>query len=147
MPSLPKPVQERLASEFRLAADKVASRPDLPGKLYYFSVFYGEPSRQLNVHWDADLALLFLVVQAACQHIGGSRPAFPVGGEFPQTPNGVPDAVLPALDQLSNELAVAFEGPELDLPRFYAALARAAELTYASTGNGLYLYLKGQIKL
>lgn len=144
MPSLPKHVHRRLAQEFRLAASKVAESDDIEGKLYYFSVFYGEASRQLNVHWDADLALLHLVIQTANGQIR-TRARLPVGAGFP--PDGLPDGFLGAVDQVSDELAAAFEGSEVDIPRLYAALARVAELTYVTTGNGAYLYKKGLIKV
>jgi hypothetical protein len=144
MASLPDQIRDRLAQEFRLAASKVAEAEELEPKLYYFSVFYGETGRMLNLHWNADLALLFEVVQTACQQIG-NRARVPAGGGIPVA--GIPDGFLAALDQVSQELAESFQGQEIDLPRLYAALGRTAELTYATTGNGLYLHLKGMIKL
>ncbi len=144
MPVLPKKIHSRLADEFRLAAQGVADASDIDGKLYHFSVFYGETGRQLNMHWDADLALLFLVAQGACNHIG-NRVKLPPDAGFP--PGGISDEFLQALDQVSEELATAFEGSEIDVPRLYAALARTAELTYITTGNGAYLYQKGLVKL
>jgi len=144
MPALPKQVRRRLAEEFRLAVSKVAEAKDIDGKLYYFSVFYGETSRQLNVHWDPDLALLHLVTQAATQIIRGRMP-LPIGAGF--SPDGLPDGFLGAIDQVSDELAAAFEGSEIDMARFYAALARIAELVYVTTGNGAYLYEKGLLTL
>lgn len=147
MPKLPEHVHERLRTEFSQAAEKVASRSDIPGKVYYFSVFHGEAGRQLNLHWDPDLALLFLVVQNTCGSLSSSaqRPRFPTGGEFP--PDGIPERVPSALDEVSRELALAFETQDPDLPRLYASLAKCAEIAYATTGNGLYLYLKGHLRL
>jgi hypothetical protein len=144
MPSLPKQVHQRLASEFKLAASKVAEADDIAGKLYYFSVFYGETGRQLNVHWDPDLALLYTVAQVACQLIGNRQP-LPASAGFPH--GGLPDGFLQAIDDVSDELATAFEGSAIDVPRLYAALARTAELTYVTNGNGAYLCQKGLIKL
>ncbi len=144
MPPLPEQVHKRLAQEFRLAASKVSEADGIAAKLYFFSIFYGETGRQLNVHWDRDLALLFLVTQGAC--IGISNPAkLPPGAGFP--PDGISDELLQALDQVSDELATAFEGSEVDASRLHTALARTAELTYITTGNGAYLYQKGMIKL
>ena len=144
MPALPKPIQERLAREFRLAASKVAEADGIAAKIYFFSVFYGETGRQLNLHWDPDLALLFIVGQAACTGIT-NRAKLPSGAGFP--PEGISDQFLKALDEVSEELATAFAGNEVDAPRFYAALARTAELTYITTGNGAYLYQKGLVRL
>ncbi len=142
MSSLPDQVQKRLADEFKLAASMVAKSSDISEKNYYFSVFFGETGRQLNMHWDADLSLLHLVVQAACQQIGG-RAQLTSGASFPL--GGFPDGFLPAIDEVSNELATAFEGKEVDVPRLYAAISRIAELTYLISGNGVYLYQKGMI--
>ena len=144
MPALPKHVHKRLAEEFRLAASKVAESQGLDGKLYYFSVFFGETSRQLNLHWDADLALLHLVAQASDRLIRGRAP-LPIGAGF--SPDGLPDEFLGAIDHVSDQLAATFEGSEIDIPRFYAVLARIAELAYVTTGNGAYLYKKGLLKL
>jgi len=143
MPSLPEPIRQQLAAEFRFAASKVAEATDIAMKVYYFSVFFGETGRQLNMHWDADLALLWSVSQHACTAISGRLAqaigAFPLGG--------FPDEFLQAIDEVSVEMAGAFEGKELDLPRLYAALARTAELTFITTGNGAYLFQKGMVKL
>jgi len=144
MPSLPKQVHKRLAEEFRYAASKVAEAGDIRGKIYYFSVFYGDAGRQLNIHWDPDLALLWVVTQGACQAVN-SRAAQTGDADFPL--GGFPDGFAQAINEVSHELAAAFEGNEIDVPRLYAALARIAELTYATTGNGAYLYDKGMIRL
>lgn len=140
---LPDPVRERLRSEFRIAASKINEARDIRTKNYYFSVFYGEAARQLNMHWDADIALLWIVTQTACQTINTRI----VGaGEGPYPLGGFPVDFIQALDDVSNELAAAFEGDAVDLVRLHAALKRTAEMTFATTGNGAYLYDKGMIK-
>ena len=144
MASLPKQVHKRLAEEFRSAAARVAESDEIEGKLYYFSVFFGETGRQLNMHWAADLALLYIVAQAATRQIQNRQP-LPTGAGF--SPDGLPEGFPQAIDHVSAELAKAFEGGAIELPRFYAALARIAELTYATTGNGAFLCKKGMIKL
>ena len=143
MASLPESIHERLASEYKAAAARVSEATTLDAKLYYFSVFFGEATRMLNMHWDADLALLWAVTQHASNAILGRQSQ--AAGEFPL--GGFPDGFAEALAQVSTEIAGAFEQKELDLPRLYAALARTAELTFATTGNGAYLVEKGTIKL
>ena len=142
MASLPKQVHKRLASEFRLAASSIAESQDIADKLYFFSVFYGETGRQLNMHWDADLALLNVVTQAASGQIGARA-------QIPKTmpTGGFPDGFLQAIDEVSEELAVVFGEAEIDVARLYAAITRIAELTYLVSGNGIYLYAKGMIRL
>lgn len=142
MPRLPEPIRQRLATEFRFAASKVSEAGDISTKAYYLSVFFGEPGRQLNMHWDPDLVLMWSVMQHLCNSIVGrgreATGAFPTGG--------FPDGFAQAMEEISNELAAAFEQDEVDIPRMYAALARSAELTYATTGNGAYLSQRGVIR-
>lgn len=141
--SLPEPIRQRLATEFRFAASRIAEASDIGTKVYYFSVFFGEAGRQLNIHWDADVTLLWSVGQHACNSIVARNAQ--ATGPFPL--GGFPDGFSQAIDEVSDELAGAFEGEELDLPRLYAALARTAELTFITTGNGAYLFQKGMVKL
>jgi hypothetical protein len=143
LPSLPEPIHQHLVSEFDFCRTKIAEATDIATKVYYFSVFFGETGRQLNMHWDADLALMWSVTQHATNAIL-ARQAQAVGN-FPV--GGFPDGFGEAIDQISAELAGAFETKDPDIPRLYAALARTAELTFATTGNGAYLVEKGTIKL
>ena len=141
MHSLPKPLQARLANELRFAADRMVDSPDLATKLYFFSVFYGELNRILNQSWSRDLSLAHVVLNAVHDSINGRIHA--------PTPDGVrvPAELPNALDQLANEIAELFAGKQIDDVQLYRVLARAAELGYVVTGNGYYLYLKGQIRI
>ncbi len=56
MPSLPKPVHDRLAQEFKLAASKVAEADGIKAKVYFFSVFYGEYDGPNNQDQDLTAA-------------------------------------------------------------------------------------------
>lgn len=141
MPSLPEPIHERLLSEYRIAATKVAEAEDLQSKLYYFSVFFGEAGRQLNVHWDADLVLMHNVIQLVCQSM------LPSIGNLPAVAAPPTDEFLAALDSVSAELVSIFEEPQIDRLRFFTALTRVAELQYICGGNGAYLRQKGMVSL
>ena len=138
---LPEPIRERVQAEFRFAADSMAAAPDLPGKLYFFSAFFGEVNRSMNQHWDAELALLHLVLVSAHREVLGriSQPG-PLSGDVPQELPG-------ALTEVAADLAQLFESPEQDTTRLHEVLARLAEVAYTATGNGYYLYLKGAVTL
>lgn len=138
---LPESVHQRLASEFKRAAESVAEAQDLIGKVYFFSTFFGETGRQLNNHWDADLALLHYITQLACQLIPSQIGLLPSQVALP------PEEFLHAIDEVSNELASAFATAEVDIVRLYAAMGRVAELAYVTSGNGAYLRMKGMIKV
>lgn len=137
---LPEPLRKRLASEFRIAASGMAQSPDLPSKLYFFSVFFGETNRVLNQSWSPELALMHLVLQKVHGQLN-ERANIPIVG--PQIPSELPGA----LDKLANELAELFRGKQIDEGALTHILAKAAELGYVVSGNGYYLYLKGDIKI
>lgn len=137
---LPESLRKRLAKEFRFAANQMAGSPDLATSLYFFSVFFGELQRLLNLSWNPELALTHLVLKEVHQQING-RLNIPTAGA--DIPGELPDA----LDQLANELAELFNSKRIDEDVLMNLLARAAELGYSVTGNGYYLYLKGQIKI
>jgi len=140
MQKLPEALRARLADEFRFAAEKMADTHDLGAKLYFFSAFYGELNRALNQVWSPELGLAHLVLSKVHEQITG-RVSIPTPGA------AIPPEFPAALDRVANELAELFGGRQIDDARLYQLLARAAELGYVSTGNGYYLYLKGQIKI
>ncbi len=140
---LPDALRNRLAREFRFAADGMAGSPDMQQRLYFFSVFYGELNRVLNLSWSPELVLAHTVLKETTQQISGRVNTPTVG-----TPNdGIPKGLSEAVDRLANDLADCFAAPEVEEAKLYQALARAAELGYVATGNGYYLYLKGAIKI
>ena len=138
---LPKPIRERLHSEFRFVADSMAATPVLAKKLYLFSAFFAEVNRSMNQHWDAELALTHLVLVSAHRDMLGriSQPS-PLSEDVPQE---LPEA----LTKVAADLAELFKRPEQDTAELHALLARVAEIAYTATGNGYYLYLKGTVKL
>jgi len=140
MQKLPEALRARLANEFRFAAEKMADTHDLAAKLYFFSAFYGELNRALNQSWSPELGLAHLVLHRVHEQITG-RVNMPTPG------TGIPAGFPAELDRVANELAELFGGKQIDDARLYQLLARTAELGYVSTGNGYYLYLKGQIKI
>ena len=141
MLKLPKPVQRRLASEFRFAADKMADSPDLPTELYFFSVFYGELHRMLNQSWSRELSLAHQTLKTAYESINARIMA--------PTPEGVriPAELPDALHRVADELASIFTRKEIDDAQLFQVLTRAAELASVVSGNGFYLYLKGEIRI
>jgi len=140
MLSLSKPIHKRLAEEFRFAADNMANNPDLGTKLYFFSAFFGELNRVLNQSWSPELALVHLVIQSVHQQISG-RANMPTAGVI------IPPEYPDALDKVADALARLFEDERIDEARLKQLLERAAELGYMMTGNGYYLYRRGEISL
>jgi hypothetical protein len=140
MKTLPEAIHKRLADEFRFAADRMAESPDPRSKLYFFSAFFGELNRAFNQFWDPDLALLHLVVQKTHEQINGRI-------NTPLTGAGIPPELPHALDRLGDQLAMLFSEKTVTDRALKRVLTMASTLGYAVTGNGYYLYLKGQLKI
>jgi hypothetical protein len=137
--------RQRLAKEYRHAATKMQQSPQPAKKLFYFSVFFGEAQRILNWEWDRDLALIHMVVHQVHAQINPTT-------QIPMFETVIPiegATVYDKLTQISFDLAAYFEkaGNEDNREELYQILGRFAEITYAASGNGSYLYEKGHIKL
>ncbi len=137
-------LKTRLAEEFGFAAEKMAKSPDLLTKLYFYSAFYGEIERVLNQQWDADLSLLHLVLASSHAAIQTRANLVLQGADRVV---GIPDEFPDALTKTVTALAVLFQGEDIEKNTLSKILARLAELTYVTQGNGHYLYLKGKIKV
>ena len=140
---LSKDLHDRLAAEFRFAADKMGESEDPRRKLYFFSAFYGEIGRILNWTWDRDLALMHMVLQNTYQQIHARTQLSATGADRAIRLSGV---FYEALTMAANDLAeyVEKEDGDQDLRQL---LGRFSELSYFTTGNGQYLFEKGVLRL
>ncbi|MBF8264660.1 MAG: hypothetical protein HW384_524 [Dehalococcoidia bacterium] len=138
-----KELRQRLATEYRYAVTKMQKSPEAPKKLFYFSVFFGEAQRVLNWQWDRDLALIYTITQHIHTQVNATM-QIPALGVFP-----IDWATFyEKLTQGASDLAAYYEKSENDDNReeMYQLLGRLAEIAYAISGNGSYLYEKGSIK-
>ena len=141
---LPKRLRDRLAQEYEFAAKNMRQVVDPRQKLFFFSVTYGEATRVMNMHWDAQLALVYGVTQHTNQVIATRVTAIQAQAEV-NVELGAEywDALADAMDELSAFVRNK-EGSDGEL---LGILTRFYELAYVSTGNGYYLHLKGAIKI
>ncbi len=133
--------RQRLAQEYRYAATKMQESPQAAKKLYYFSVLFGESQRILNWEWDRDLSLIYMTSQYTYNQVNllmqpGMRGNVPIDDSM----------VFTALTQAAFDLATYLEKTEDNKEELHQILGRFAEISYAVTGNGSYLYEKGLIK-
>ena len=133
--------RQRLAQEYRYAATKMQESPQPAKKLYYFSVLFGESQRILNWEWDRDLSLIYMTSQYTYNQINlliqpGVRGNVPIDDSM----------VFTALTQATLDLATYLEKTGDNTEELHQILGRFAEISYAVTGNGSYLYEKGLIR-
>ena len=133
--------RQRLVEEYRYTATKMQESPQPAQKLYYFSVLWGEAQRILNLEWDRDLALIYMVAQSTYNQVTLLMQ--------PQMISVSPidiSTVFTALTQATFDLATYLEKPEDNIEELHQILGRFAEISYVANGNGSYLYEKGLIK-
>jgi hypothetical protein len=137
--------RQRLAKEYRYAVTKMQEATQAVNKLFYFSVFFGEAQRVLNWEWDTDLALIHMITQQVHTQINA---AVQVPGLLQTLPIDWA-TILDKLTQVASDLATYFEQTENEGSKeeLYRILGLFAEITYAVSGNGSYLYEKGSFKL
>ena len=141
---MPENNRDRLASEFRFAADRMAQAPDIGTRLYFFSVFFSESQRMLNLDWDENLALVMLVTKDVYREIS-QRIAQMASGQDKVV--GLIESIPDELTKVGDELASYYESEHSDDSQLLRILGRLSTLSYATTGNGKYLALKGDIKI
>jgi hypothetical protein len=137
-----KELRQRLANEYRYAANKMKEAPP-ERKMFYFSVLFGEAQRVLNFEWDRDLALLYTVSQQSYNLISAQGPM--LGTVLSVTTS----TIFEKLTQITADLATYYEGTEnkVNKEEFYQILGALAEVTYAANGNGSFLVERGILKL
>lgn len=138
-----KEYRQRLAKEYRYAAAKITEVQQLPQKLFYFSILFGEAQRILNFEWDRDLALVHTVTVRAHEQINGALS--PAAAAVPVDWATVKEV----LAKTTSDLAMFFESSidKIDHGELCQILGRIAEVSYMVSGNGSYLYEKGVIKI
>jgi len=137
--------QHRLAKEYSYAVTKMQEVTQPARKLFYFSVFFGEAQRILNLEWNTGLALIHLVTQQVYTQINGAIQVSGLGQTLPIDWT----AILDKLTQTASDLATYFEKAENEGSKeeLYRILGSFAEIAYAVSGNGSYLHEKGSLKL
>jgi hypothetical protein len=134
-------LRQQLAKQYHFAATKMQDSPQTARKAYYFSILYGDSQRFLNWEWDRDLALIYAVTFYTYNNIYAltqppARGLFPIDEEM----------VFGSLTQAAFDLATYLEKTGDNTEELHQILGRFAEISYAATGNGSYLYEKGLIK-
>lgn len=112
-------------------------------KLYLFSAVFGTINRVMNFHCDPVLVFSHLVLQAVHQGLNTRLAAS--RGPTAQAHMAVPTEMIDALFAYLLEFSAALDS-KVD-SAVWAVLQKFSNLAYATTGNGFYLYLTGQLSL
>lgn len=139
---LAKTDRESLAKEIQFVVEKMKAEPDPSAKMYFFSAIYGEARRILNRQWNSELALLHLVVQTTTMTINARLAALEARRDRGiRLPGDFMDKLIEGAENLMDPVLSEDSGKLLE------SLSKFAELDFATTGNGNYLYQKGILKI
>lgn len=135
-------LRQRLFKEYSYAVAKMEEAPQPAKKLFYFSVFFGEAQRVLNFEWNTDLALIYTITN----HVHTQITSQQASGMVQQLPVDL-NAVYDKLTRVASKLASYFGKNDVSREELLQILGELAEIAYAVSGNGSYLYERGLINL
>jgi len=133
-------MKNELINEIRFVVNRMADTDSPSEKLYYFSALYGVAQRIINFEYDPELVFIQQVLQYV-HNVVNSRIAALKTGQ--QEPICIPNELFTSLTNTVTEMANNIEQGNNVYPQLQAMM----NLTYSTTGNGYYLYLKGMLKI
>ena len=139
---LPDHYRNAILDEFDQVCKLMAGTADPGEKLYYFSATHGVLNRVMNLHFDPLLVFAHQVLQTCGQGFS-ARLTQAVGPV--ELFRAHADVLFANLAEAVRDLRAAVESDDDSQMRL--VLQHVDLLGYATTGNGLYLYVTGKLKL
>jgi len=135
-----KTMTGRFIEELRYVAKQMQATANLEEKLYYFSAVFGAAQRIVNFEFDPEMLFIHQVTQLAYNQMQ-QRLVLVKSGQ--QTSIEMPDNLFAVLREMVYEMASRVENGETTCP----ILEKMMTLSYSTTGNGYYLFQKGDLKI
>ena len=138
----------QILDEMKVVEQQWGSAVTPEEKLYYFSAIFGAINRVMNFECDPVLVFVHQVLQALHHAVVNrlNSPKPPGQEVFLGVPAEMIDAILSALEELRAAFTKYASGENADAET-WNVLKRFANIAYAATGNGFYLYLRGKLLL
>lgn len=140
--NIPENYKIIIVKEFREIVEKMKGTEDLSEKMYFFSATYGVVSRVFNLEFDPILVFAHMVLNAAHSTINARLLA--LMGQQDKVIQ-IPENLFDSLQKAVERLAANIETGNKD--EFFKNLQKIANLSFATTGNGYYLFKKGMLKI
>lgn len=136
--NLSKEMKGLLIKELEFISKKMKSTDNLAEKLYFFSAIYAVAHRVFNIEFHPELVFIHNVIQSAYQQINTALSAASQAG---QTIIGIPDGLFDAIETSVQEMTYGI-AEDKDISHI---LQRISNLSYSTSGNGHYLFVKGML--
>lgn len=134
--------KKRIADEFKFVLDKMKAKIPISEKMYYLSAIHGCLNRIINFEFDPTLLFINMVLQNA--H-GTFNTRFQSMKGGPEQVLKIDDKIFQALIDEIDQLRKNIEKESVNA--IYLNLQKIMILIYVTTGNGNYMYSRGQIKI
>jgi hypothetical protein len=135
-----KQMTEHFANEMHNVAKQIKGTENVEEKLFYFSAVFGAAQRVINFEFDDEMLCIHQVTSLAYNQIQ-QRIVLIKSGQQPTI--GLPNNLFIVLQDMVEELAKLVEKGEST----HALLEKMLVLSYATSGNGFYLFQKGELKI
>jgi hypothetical protein len=132
-----------LVESFNDVIDRMMATTSAEEKMYYFSAIFGTVNRIMNFECDPVLVLMHQELQLLHQNMSG-RLVHQVNANNIEI-YGTPNIFLDKLLEYTKSLKDATITKEDELIR--KELQKIAVLSYATTGNGYFLFISGKLSL
>lgn len=133
--------QERIVKEITYVLERMNEAATPQHALFYFSAVHGVINRTVN--FECDPVLVFAHHVLSTTHASFASQLGPIG-ERPNGPAAVAE-LLAVLKKALVQLSTALRDNKDEQTR--QVLQRFANIAYALTGNGYYLYAKGELNI
>jgi len=133
-------MQKIFVDELNLIVAKMRESDSPKDKVYFFSAAYAMAQRVINIEYNPELNFIQQVLQNAYETI---YKRVNMISSSQQTNIPVIDNMFVRIEEELEEMVKSIEeGKET-----YSHLQTILNLSYSTTGNGYYLYLKGMLKV
>lgn len=135
-----KTMTDRFVKELYDVAKQIKETENIEEKLYYFSAVFGAAQRIINFEFDGEMLFIHQVTQLAYNQIQ-QRIVLAKSGQQPTI--GLPNNLFDVLQEIIENLALRIENGDSTYP----LLEKMMVLSYSTSGNGFYLFQRGDLKI
>lgn len=127
-------MKKQLVEEIRFAADQMKKTEFIDQKLYLFSAVWGMAQRTINFEYDPEVNFAYQILKLAYDQINMRINAIKSGDKLIP----IQDDLFPQIEKTLEEMAKKIEKGS----NIYPELQKILNLSYLTTGNGYYLFIK-----
>ena len=137
---LSKEMEKLFLDELSFVVTNMKKSKSPAQKLYFFSATYAMAQRIINIEYDEELNFIHNVLNGSYSIMNQKLAAISTGADMGV---GIPENTFSRIEEELEEIIKSIQAGK----ETYPALQKISNISYATTGNGSYLYLKGLLKV